>query len=154
MTNLEQDHGDIPMRQRDKTPAWMLGIAAAFTLTAAHAQPPQEAQGTETPAASPAGESQALRAVRDKTTGKLRAPTADEREAMEATERAARQARGVTEPAPLRIQWHANGMRSAVLGADYLITLKGERRADGSVRRFHPQGDHEHSVAQDSRPTE
>jgi len=142
------------MRQGDKAPAWMLGIAAAFTLTTAHAQSPQEVQGTETTTASSAGGPQALRAVRDKTTGKLRAPTADEREAMEATERAARQAGGLSEPAPLRIQWHANGMRSAVLGADYLITLKGERSADGSVRRFHPQGDHEHPVAQDNRPTE
>lgn len=142
------------MRQGDKAPAWMLGIAAAFTLTTAHAQSPQQAQGTTTTATSAASESQALRAVRDKTTGKLRAPTADEREAMEASERATRQARGQAEPAPLRVQWHANGMRSAVLGADYLITLKGERRADGSVRRFHPQGDHEHSVAQDNRPTE
>lgn len=154
MINLKQDQGDIPMRQGDKAPAWMLGIAAAFTLTTAHAQSPQEAQGTATTAASPAVETQALRAVRDKTTGKLRAPTADEREAMEAAERAARQARGQSEPAPLRIQWHANGMRSAVLGADYLMTLKGERSADGSVRRFHPQGEHGHSVAPDNRPTE
>jgi hypothetical protein len=76
---------------------------------------------------------------------------------MHANERAARKARGLpetAEPAPLRLQLHANGMRSAVLGADYLVTLKGERRADGSVRRFHPLVDHEHSVDRDNRPTE
>ena len=147
------------MRQRDQVPAFAIGVFAALTLGAAHAeqQQPQTQVAPTSAATTAVGEAQAMRAVRDKVTGKLRAPTADELEAMHANERAARKARGLpetAEPAPLRLQLHANGMRSAVLGADYLVTLKGERRADGSVRRFHPHGDHEHSVDRDNRPTE
>lgn len=104
-------------------------------------------------------EAQSLRVVRDKTTGKLRAPNAEEMKAMDAAERAARKARGlpvVAEPQPAVVTRHANGMLSATLGPDYLETLKGERQADGSVRRFHPDGTRHdgHPVAHDNRPTE
>lgn len=104
-----------------------------------------------------AAQAPALRAVRDKATGQLRAPTADELKAMIAAERAARKARGLPEvetQAPLVVRQHVGGMRSARLGPDYLVTLKGERRADGSVRRFHEQGGPAHADAHDHRPTE
>jgi hypothetical protein len=147
------------MRQRNQVPAFAVGVLAALALGAAQAEPQQpQAQAAPTGVASaPVTEAQSMRAVRDKATGKLRAPTADELETMHSDERAERKARGLpetAEPAPLRVQLHANGMRSAVLGPDFLVTLKGERRADGSVRRFHPDGNHEHSVDLDKRPTE
>ena len=148
------------MRQRDQVPAFAIGVFAALTLGAAHAeqQQPQTQVAPTSAATTAAGEAQAMRAVRDKVTGKLRAPTADEIESMESQERAARKARGlpeVADPKALKITRHANGMRSAKLGPEFLMTLRGERRSDGSVRRFHPDGvEHHHPATSDVRPTE
>ncbi|MBK6471358.1 MAG: hypothetical protein IPF94_11695 [Betaproteobacteria bacterium] len=110
-------------------------------------------------AAPVAGEAQALRAVRDKATGRLRAPDADEAAAMDAAERASRKARGLPEVAglqPVVVVRHASGMMSAKLGSDQLMTLRGERQADGSVRRVHADGtSHDRApAARDNRPTE
>lgn len=154
-TQTSNNTKGIPMRQKNRVPAVAVGIFAAFALGAARAE--EQQPQTQVAPTNAVGEAQAMRAVRDKATGKLRAPTADELEAMHASERAARKARGLpetAEPTPLRVQLHASGMRSAVLGPDFLVTLRGERRADGSVRRFHPDGDHEHSLDRNSRPTE
>lgn len=145
------------MRQRNCIPACAAAAAAAIVFAAAPAQSQTPAPATPAAEARPAeAATHSLRAVRDKATGRLRAPTADELEAMQARERGQRQARGqsgAVQTEPLRTQLHANGMRSAVLGPDYLITLKGERRADGSVHRFHPDEQHAHPV-RDNRPTE
>lgn len=145
------------MIHRSPLRAWMFGMAGACVLTTAQAHQTSSAQA---PDAAPAGaEAQALRAVRDKATGKLRAPTADELRAMEAQERAARRARGLPEveaPTPLVVRQHASGMRSVKLGPEHMMTLRGERQPDGSIRRFHPDGTtHDHApVARDNRPTE
>ena len=114
-----------------------LGLAAAAAPLAASAGP--AGTGTEAPGAvSASGEPNALRVVRDKATGKLRAPNADELKAMEQSERAARKARGLTEgAAPVQVTRRADGTLAARLGPEYLMTLKAERRADGSVRQLH-----------------
>jgi hypothetical protein len=135
----------------------MLAIAGVCALNAAHAQQPQLATSVE--AAPVAAEAQALRAVRDKTTGRLRAPDADEAAAMAEAERASRKARGLPEVAssqPVVVVRHASGMMSAKLGPDQLTTLRGERQADGSVRRIHADGtSHDRApAARDNRPTE
>ncbi|MGB3427250.1 MAG: hypothetical protein WBA53_03655, partial [Burkholderiaceae bacterium] len=148
-----------PMRLRNQSPAFAVGIVAALALGAAQAEQ-QQPRIQEVPTSAPtavAGDAQAVRVVRDKETGKLRAPTADELESMESQERAARKARGlpeVADPKSLKITRHANGMRSAKLGPEFLMTLRGERQSDGAVRRFHPDGTEHDPVARALRPTE
>lgn len=134
-----------------KTGAMAASIAALGLATSSiQATEPTQAE------VAPAAEAQALRAVRDRQTGKLRAPTADELKAMQTAERAERRARGEPESQPLVVKRHASGMLSAELGPEYMMTLQGERQPDGSVRRFHADGTtHEHApVAHDARPTE
>jgi hypothetical protein len=124
----------------------LLGAAAAVAQTADAPPPP-----TTTPPAAdtPSDAVNARRAVRDKATGKLRAPTPEEFEAMRAA-----QPQTAVRSGPLQVRQHAGGMRSAVLGPEYLVTLRGTRRADGSVRQSHVHANHEHPVIRDTRPTE
>lgn len=99
----------------------------------------------------------AVRVVRDKETGKLRAPTDAELEQMRQNERSARKARGRSESgatAPIAVRQHANGMRSAVLGPEYLVTLKAQRGADGKLTVKHDKVADEHGAGQSQRPTE
>lgn len=129
-------------------------IAAALALLGAAAAAAQTADTPPPPATSPAADTpsdavSARRAVRDKATGKLRAPTPEEFEAMRAAE-----PQTAAKTAPVQVRQHASGMRSAVLGPEYLVTLRGSRQADGSVRRSHVHGNHEHPVVRDTRPTE
>ena len=49
--------------------------------------------------------------------------------------------------APLSVRVHPNGMTSAVLGPDYMVTLKAERRADGSLAVTHGKARDEHAHA-------
>lgn len=134
-------------------------IAASIAALGLAASAAQATEPTQT-GAEPAGtDAQALRVVRDKQTGKLRAPTADELKTMQAAERAERRARGLPESPesqPLVVTRHADGMLSVKLGPEHMMTLKGERQPDGSVRRFHPDGTtHEHAPAvHNDRPTE
>ena len=105
-----------------------------------------------------AAQAQARRAVRDKETGKLRAPTQEELKVMLEDERAARRARGQPEPSaertPIVVRQHPSGMRSAVLGRDFLITIQAQRRTDGKVEISHTDPAHEHPTAKSQHPTE
>lgn len=105
-----------------------------------------------------AAQTQARRAVRDKETGKLRAPTQEELKVMLEDERAARKARGQPEPSatptPIAVRQHPSGMRSAVLGRDFLISIQAQRRTDGTVEISHTDPAHEHPTAKSQRPTE
>jgi hypothetical protein len=111
-------------------------------------------------AAAPAAEStaQSLRVVRDKETGKLRAPNVDELKELVEAERAARKARGQAEPSetktPLAVRQHASGMKSAVLGPDFLATLKAERAPDGRLVTRHADAAHDHVQAPSKLATE
>lgn len=123
-----------------------LGIAQAGEATpAATPASPQATPQTTSDVAA-----QGRRAVRDQDTGKFRAPTMEELEA----EKADRKARGIAEPtgptAPLAVRQHASGMRSAVLGPEYMVTLKAERGPDGRliVRHANPAHEHQASPAQ------
>lgn len=80
-----------------------------------------------------------LRVVRDKDTGKLRAPNPAELRKMEEQEAAARSAAGVdaTSAAAPVITYHADGMRSATLGPEYLESLEVKRNEDGTIEIFH-----------------
>jgi hypothetical protein len=139
-----------------RTSAALAALALAASAGAATAA---DAPVSDTQAqAAAAVQADGRRAVRDKVTGKLRAPTAEEAEAMRAGEGAARAARGAAEPGaktgPVRVVQHSGGMRSAVLGTEYLVTLKAQRRADGSLDITHNQPGLEHPASRDVRPTE
>ena len=140
-----------------RTSATLAALALAASANAATAADAPVADPQVQPAATAQADSR--RAVRDKVTGKLRAPTPEEAEAMRASQSAARAARGVAAPAaaksgPMRVVQHGGGMRSAVLGTEYLVTLKAERRADGSLAVIHNQPGLDHPVSRDVRPTE
>jgi hypothetical protein len=103
-------------------------------------------------AAAPAHADEARRAVRDKDTGKFRAPS-DEELAAERAERAASGQLEATGPvAPRSLRQHPNGMRSAVLGPEYLSTLKAQRSADGQLVIKHANPAHEHQAAPKQTP--
>ena len=131
-----------------RTSATLAALALAASAGAATAADTPVSDTRAQPAA--AAQADSRRAVRDKVTGQLRAPTAEEAEAMRASQGAARAAK----TAPMRVVQHAGGMRSAVLGTEYLVTLKAQRRADGTLDITHNQAGLDHPVSRDVRPTE
>ena len=124
-------------------------VLAAAVLAATLAAPPVLAEETQTM-------SNGLRVMRDKATGKLRAPTADELKAMEDAEQAARNARGLPQTAKTApvVRTHPNGMRSAVLGKDQLISLQAERGRDGKLVVKHSDPKLDPSAQVNALPTE
>jgi hypothetical protein len=121
----------------------MLGFAAAAAQAVQAAEPQQ--QGAVL--APTVADAQARRVVRDSDTGKLRLPTAEEAAAMAAAERTARRARGlpeVEEAAAPVVRRHSNGMYSAKLGTEHLVTVTAKRSADGQLIRSHIHPTHEH----------
>ncbi len=127
-------------------------VASAPASWAAEAQPRAATPSvmSTAPSAAPV-EAQARRVVRDKESGKLRAPTEDELKSMLEDERAARAARGQPEPsadkAPLSIRQYSSGMKAAVLGPEYRSTLRAEREASGKLVMKHANPADDHPVA-------
>jgi hypothetical protein len=107
----------------------------------------------ETAASQSTVSTDAMRVVRDKTTGKLRAPSDSELQQMLDAEKAERKARGKSEPAadrqPVQVRTYASGMKAAVLGPEYLVSLEARSDADGNltVRHANP------ADVQDAAPT-
>jgi hypothetical protein len=131
----------------------LLGIAA----TAAQAVQAAEPEQTGAASAPTVAEAQARRVVRDKETGKLRAPNDEELQALLEAERADRKARGEPEAAAagaVVVRQHANGMRSAVLGPEHMVYLKAQRTPDGKLVISHDKPGHEHAALPTQRPTE
>jgi hypothetical protein len=131
----------------------LLGIAATATQ-AVHAAPPEQAN---TATASTPAQVQARRVVRDKETGKLRAPNDEELQALLEAERADRKARGEPEAAAagaVVVRQHANGMRSALLGPEHMVYLKAQRTPDSKLVISHDKPGHEHAVRPTQRPQE
>lgn len=106
-------------------------------------------------AAAPSGTS-AKRVFRDKQTGRLRAPTEEEMQILLEEERAASAARGAPmgPSAPLVVRQYPNGMRAAVLGPDYLVSIKGQRGSDGKLVISHGNTVHGQPAGQAGLPTE
>lgn len=100
--------------------------------------------------------SNGLRAVRDKKTGKLRAPNPAELRKMEQAEEAARKTQRASSAAATTpvVTQHANGMLSAELGPEYLISLQGTRSEDGSIKRSHDSDKEQQTVSDETLPTE
>ena len=123
----------------------LLGIAATAAQPVLAVEP-----GKPSVAAAPSNaEAQARRVVRDRDSGKMRMPTSEEAAAMDVEERAARRASGlpeVEEPTALVIRRHTNGMYSAKLGPEHLVTVTATRGADGRLIRSHDKAIHEHQA--------
>lgn len=103
--------------------------------------------------------SEALRVVRDKETGKLRAPNNTELKEMIAAEKAERKAKGLPESSQdteaVEIRTHANGMKSARLGPGFLVSLEAKRDADGHLVVTHAQPGYDvHVAPATEQPTE
>lgn len=100
--------------------------------------------------------SSSLRAVRDKKTGKLRAPNPAELRKMEEDEATARATQGTPSAAASTpvVTRHSNGMLSVELGPEYLVSLEGERNDDGTVKLSHDSESEQTTVANDKLPTE
>lgn len=141
-----------------RTSATLAALALAASAGAAIAADAPVSDPQAQPSTEIATQADSRRVVRDKVSGKLRAPTTEEAAAMRASERGARSARGLAgagaRNGPVRVVQHGGGMRSAVLGTEYLVTLKAQRRADGSLDITHNQPGLEHPASRDVRPTE
>ncbi len=122
----------------------MRSLALAASLAAILAAPNVLADDTQ-------ATMDAMRAVRDKDSGKLRAPTQEELKDLLDAEKAARRASGIAEPSadaqPVRVRTYASGMKSAVLGPDYLVTVQARRDASGNLVVSHANPAYEHAAA-------
>lgn len=104
--------------------------------------------------------SEAMRVVRDKKTGELRAPNNAELKQMLEQEKAARKAKGEPEPSadaqPLEVRTYSGGMKAAVLGPEFLVSLEARRDADGNLVVTHsrPEYDGHAEPASTELPTE
>ena len=147
------------MQNRSVAPPAVLALSM-FCVQAAVAAEPQaavvEAQTTKT--ADLATGAAAVRVVRDKSTGRLRKPSDDELAELLAAEAAQRAATGrpdpATAPPALSVRQHSNGMLSAVLGTEHLVTVKAVRAPDGRLVRAHTHPSMEHPVPSRNGPTE
>lgn len=126
---------------------------AAWSASGLAADTTVQSPATAAAQANPADVAPAKRVVRDKQTGKVRAPTEDELQEMIAAENAA-SASQVRTRAPLAVRQYPNGMRGAVLGPEYLLSLKAQRRPDGTVAVTHDKPGYDHAAPNASLPTE
>jgi len=107
-------------------------MALALSATCAAAHDPAAPVAREPAAASTATSTTAaaLTVVRDRETGRLRAPTPEEMQAIQARIRAAAAARPVAEPREISGR---NGARGLVLGEAAMSTQAARRNAKGSL---------------------
>lgn len=118
--------------------ACAFGIAAAPAATAADSAAGQVKIG---------GATESLRVMRDAETGALRAPTAAEIKAMDAS--AVKKGAST----PVQVQVAPNGTKSVRLPAEYLISIEAARDANGNITSHHQQQNMEHG-ARAALPTE
>jgi hypothetical protein len=107
-----------------------LGVVAAIAVAACSPALAADPAATET--AAPAASSE-LRVTRDKETGQLRAPTAEERAELAAIEKSFKR----SGPARVQLRTLSDGTRAAVLPESFQTTLYAVRDADGKVRTYH-----------------
>ena len=99
----------------------------------------------------------AMRAVRDKETGQLRAPNHEELKALIEAEKAERRARGepeVAAPQEVQVRTYAGGMKAAVLNADFLVAIEARTDANGELVVQHANPADEHAAPAAALPTE
>lgn len=116
-----------------------LGVGlAAGALVLGFSSAVQAAAPKPAPDASAAVASDGLKVVRDKTTGRVRAPSDEELKEMSAAEPAA------AAPAAIQVLNHANGMKSARLPPEMLISVEVSRDANGVLQTRHDRPGMEH----------
>ncbi len=98
--------------------------------------------------------SDGMRAVRDKKTGKLRAPNDKELKALLRAERASGRQQSTKDISSVVIHRHENGMVSAELGPEFLVSVEAYRDENGELRTRHSNPDLEHSAPTQAFPTE
>ena len=103
--------------------------------------------------------SEAMRVVRDKETGQLRTPNNEELKQMLDAEKAQRKARGESEPSadpqPVAVRTYSGGMKAAVLGPEFLVSLEARRDADGNLVVTHSRPEYDaHAEPANELPTE
>ncbi len=95
--------------------------------------------------------SEAMRVVRDQETGELRKPTHDELKQMLEAEKAARKAKGQAEPTsdpqPVQVRTYSGGMKAAVLGPEFLVSLQAHRDAEGTLVVTHERPEYDDRAA-------
>lgn len=131
-------------------------IAAILSMSAATAAEPVQSDRPASPGADArpavaAATAPSRRMVRDQETGRLRAATVQEMAEMDAAARADRVARGLPAEEPAKavvVRQHPNGMRSATLGPEHMVTLRGQRGADGRIVQLHDDPAHAHPAKQ------
>ena len=134
---------------------WIVAALAGAAWMGANAAETAVPDAGVVQAATPSGAS-AKRVFRDKQTGKLRAPTEEEMQLLLEEERAAGAGQGkqAGPSAPIVVRQYSNGMRSAVLGPDYLVSIKGQRGPDGKLVISHGNTVHGHPAGHAGLPTE
>ena len=134
---------------------WIVAALASAAWVGANAAETAVPDTGVAQAAAPSGAS-AKRVFRDKQTGKLRAPTEEEMQVLLEEERAAGAAQGKQAGAstPIAVRQYPNGMRSVVLGPDYLVSIKGQRGPDGKLVISHGNNAHGHPAGNAGLPTE
>lgn len=140
-------------RPRSHGPLSLLA-ALSCVLAAGAATAAEPAPAPAQPAAAPAtqAQAQARYVVRDAQTGLLRAPTEEELSAMLAREQGV--ARTAAAPRTTVVRKYPGGMRGAVLGAEHLVTIQAQRRADGTVDINHTDPALAHPAPAKQLPTE
>jgi hypothetical protein len=100
---------------------------------------------------------EAMRAVRDRETGQLRAPNHEELKALIEAEKAERRARGepdVAAPQDVQVRTYSSGMKAAVLNADHLVSVEARVDANGELVVQHANPADEHAAPAATLPTE
>ena len=95
-----------------------------------------------------------MRAVRDKQTGKLRAPNDKELKELLKAEKASGSQQPTQDTTRVIVREHENGMRSAELGPEFLVSVEAYRDEDGVLRTRHTDPKLEHPAPAQSFPTE
>ena len=112
----------------------MVSVALATVLLGAGSA--SSALAGDKAAANGKGAANKVRVVRDKDTGQLRGPTKRElRELLEAERRAGKNV--AVSGADYTMHEGANGMKAAILGESFLITLEATRDEDGNLVTSH-----------------
>jgi hypothetical protein len=136
---------------RPRSPGPVSLLAALSCVLAASAAAAEPAQAPAQPTAAAQAQAQARYVVRDAQTGLLRAPTEEELSAMLAREKPLARAAA---PRATVVRKYPGGMRGAVLGAEHLVTLQAQRRADGTVDINHTDPAQAHPASGPQLPTE
>ena len=95
-----------------------------------------------------------MRAVRDKKTGKLRAPNDKELKELLKAEKASGRPQPTHDTSSVIVRKHENGMLSAELGPEFLVSVEAYRDENGMLSVRHSDPRLEHSAPNQSFPTE